>query len=127
MAYSDFKLQELVKIFALSLQETPDYFGTIQPVAPSDHLSLTLQRNLNLAVSINTEKARSELIIAPVLLEVKQQFDGQISLFSGIDFTVDSQQGLNGVCDFLISRSPEQLFVQAPVLTLVEAKNENLK
>jgi hypothetical protein len=80
-----------------------------------------------LAGAINTEKARSELIIAPVLLEVKHRFVDPVSLFSGVDVTVDTTQGLGGVCDFLISRSPEQLFVRAPILTLVEAKNENLK
>ncbi|MGA1626120.1 MAG: hypothetical protein ACO4AJ_10935, partial [Prochlorothrix sp.] len=97
------------------------------PRPPSDYLILTLKRNLNLAVAINTEKARSELIIAPILLELKQQYYEKISLFSGVDFTVDSEQGLNGICDFLISLSPEQLLIRAPVLTLVEAKNENLK
>jgi len=44
-----------------------------------------------------------------------------------VDFTVDIQQGLNGFCDFIISSSKEQLFVRAPVITLVETKNENLK
>jgi hypothetical protein len=127
MSYSDFKLDQLLKIFSLKLRESPDYFGNLSPIAPSDHLSFTLKRNLNLAVSINTEKARSEFIIAPILLELKQQYNEQISLFSGVDFTVDNQAGLNGVCDFLISLSPEQLLIQAPVLLLVEAKNENLK
>ncbi|MGF1499135.1 MAG: hypothetical protein ACFB8W_20250 [Elainellaceae cyanobacterium] len=127
MAYSDFKLNELVKKFELTLRETADLFGEVPDAAPSEHLALTLKRNLNLAVAINTEKARSEMIIAPILLEVKQRFADEVSLFSGVDFTVDTEKGLGGVCDFLISRSPEQLFVQAPVLTLVEAKNENLK
>jgi hypothetical protein len=127
MAYSDFKLDELIKKFDLTLREQSDLFGDAPAVSPSDHLALTLKQNVNLAVAINTEKARSELIIAPVLLEVKQRFVDQVSLFSGVDFTVDSAQGLVGVCDFLISRSSEQLFVRAPILTLVEAKNENLK
>jgi hypothetical protein len=48
-------------------------------------------------------------------------------LFSGIDFTVDASKGLNGECDFLFSRSPEQLLLRAPVVTVVEAKNENFK
>jgi len=30
------------------------------------------------------------------------------------------------ICDFIISQSPEQLFVKAPVVMLVEAKNENI-
>lgn len=127
MAYSDFKLDQLLTTFSLNLREQPDHFGNLPPRPPSDYLSLTLKRNLNLAVAINTEKARSELIIAPILLELKQQYYEKISLFSGVDFTVDSEQGLNGICDFLISLSPEQLLIRAPVLTLVEAKNENLK
>jgi hypothetical protein len=44
-----------------------------------------------------------------------------------VDFTVNPEQGLNGVCDFIISRSPEQLLIKVPVLMIVEAKNENFK
>jgi len=80
-----------------------------------------------LALEVSTEKARSEFIIAPMLAEVRRQLGGQISLFSGIDFTVDSEAGLRGVCDFLFSLSPLQLSVQAPVVAVVEAKNENIK
>lgn len=50
----------------------------------------------------------------------------EISLFSGIQFDVDRDQGLNGVCDFLLARSPIQLFLRAPVLAVVEAKNEDM-
>jgi hypothetical protein len=67
------------------------------------------------------------MIISPVLLELRRKLNYQISLFSGIDFNVDPERGLNGFCDFLISLSQEQLFVRAPVVTLVETKNENLK
>ncbi|HBY81739.1 MAG TPA: hypothetical protein DEG47_33220, partial [Cyanobacteria bacterium UBA11148] len=91
------------------------------------YLSFTLKENLDLAVAINTEKARSEMIISPILLEIRRKLNYQISLFSGIDFNVDNDRGLNGVCDFIVSRSTEQLFVRAPVITIVEAKNENLK
>jgi hypothetical protein len=127
MAYSDFKLDELVKRFELTIEETSELFGAIAEVECSDLLITTLRETVDLAVAINTEKARSELIIAPVLLELRRQFNRRISLFSGIDFTVDASQGLNGVCDFIISESREQLFIRAPVLTVVEAKNENLK
>jgi hypothetical protein len=86
----------------------------------------TLQETVDLAVAINTEKARSEMIIAPVLLELRRKLKHQISLFSGVDFTVDFSQGLNGICDFIISKNPEQLFIRQPIITIVEAKNENL-
>ena len=67
------------------------------------------------------------MIIAPVLLELRKQFKHQISLFSGVEFTVDSERGLNGICDFVISKNPEQLSIRTPVVIVVEAKNENLK
>ena len=51
----------------------------------------------------------------------------EISLFSGVDFNVNEAEGLAGICDFIISRSREQLVLTAPVLVLVEAKNEDLK
>ena len=127
MSYSEFKLETLVKDFKITLREVSDLFTECPEVQPSDYLRLTLSQNLNLAVAMNTEKARSEMIISPILLEIKRRMYDRISLFSGVDFTVDSEKGLNGICDFLISHSSEQLFVRAPVIALVEAKNENLK
>ncbi len=50
----------------------------------------------------------------------------QISVFSGFEFNVDPEEGLNGICDFLIARSPSQPLLQAPVLAIVEAKRENI-
>ena len=52
---------------------------------------------------------------------------GHVSLFSGVDFTVDFERGRRGVCDFLLSLSPLQSTVQAPVVAIVGARNENLK
>ena len=127
MAYSDFKLSELIKTFGLTISETVDLFADVQEVECSDNLAFNLKENLPLAVAIGTEKARSEMIIAPILLEMKRRLKHQISLFSGTDFSVDFDKGLNGVCDFIISLSPEQLYVRAPVVTLVEAKNDNIK
>lgn len=34
--------------------------------------------------------------------------------------------GLNGICDFLIGKSPEQLFIEAPTMIVVEAKKEDI-
>lgn len=50
-----------------------------------------------------------------------------MGLFSGSEFNVAPERGLNGTCDFLISLSPERLFISAPVITLVEAKKEDIK
>ncbi|MGH9802328.1 MAG: hypothetical protein ACRD82_18340, partial [Blastocatellia bacterium] len=50
----------------------------------------------------------------------------RISLFSGLEFNVDESLGLRGRCDYILSESPEQLVLTAPVCVLVEAKNENI-
>ena len=76
---------------------------------------------------MSSEKACSEGIINPVLLEVKRQLKGKISVFSGEEFGVQLEVDLTGYVDFLIGRSPEQLFIKAPVVVLVAAKKEDLK
>ncbi|WP_353734920.1 MULTISPECIES: hypothetical protein [unclassified Okeania] len=67
------------------------------------------------------------MIISPIIVELRKYFNRQISLFSGTEFNVDKSKGLTGRCDFIISYSPKQLEVTAPVVTIVEAKNDNIK
>ena len=127
MAYNNFTLDMLIQRFGLRILSKADIFSGTAPVIPSVLLRETLAKFLPLALKISTEKSRSEFIIAPVLAEAWLQFEGQVSLFSGVDFTVDAEAGLAGVCDYLFSLSPLQLTVQAPVLAVVEAKNESIK
>ncbi|MHC5936213.1 hypothetical protein [Nostoc sp.] len=127
MAYSDFTLSKFKKNFNIRIDEEADLFANVEPREISDTLSTSLEETTELALAINTEKARSEMIITPILLEVRRKANYQISLFSGSDFNVDAEKGLNGYCDFVISRSKEQLTINAPVLIIVEAKNENIK
>jgi hypothetical protein len=127
MAYSDFTFDALITQFHLQIREERDYFMACASAPISDLLRQTLQENVPLALDISTEKARSEFIIAPVLSEVRRQLQYRISLFSGVEFTVNPEQGLRGTCDFLLSLSPLQLTIQAPVVMVVEAKNENMQ
>lgn len=126
MSYSNFTLPEIAKKFQVTIEAKIDIFDGAKPRKISDWLKQTLEINENLAYSINTEKARSELIVMPVLVELYQQANHTMSLFSGIDFTVDVDLGLSGVCDFLISQSPQQLYIESPVIALVEAKKQDL-
>ncbi|MFM9267719.1 hypothetical protein [Tychonema sp. BBK16] len=126
MAYSDFNLDKVLKTFDLAYSEIVEIFTPIPELECSRLLTEVLQENLPVALGSNTEKSRSELIIAPILMEVRKLLDHRVSLFSGVDFTVDAERGLNGNCDFLISRSPELLIVKAPVIAIVEAKKENI-
>ncbi len=127
MAYNNFTLNMLIQQFGLHIVTKFNTFSEAVPVVPSVRLRETLAETVPLALEVSTEKARSELIISPVLVEARRPFIDQISLFSGVDFTVDADAGLSGVCDYIFSLSPMQLVVQAPVLAVVEAKNDNLK
>jgi hypothetical protein len=127
MAYSEFTLSKFKKNFNIKIDETANLFADIEPLEASENLTNSLGDSAELALAINTEKARSEMIITPILLELRRRANYQISLFSGTDFTVDISKGLNGYCDFIISRSKEQLTINAPVIIIVEAKNENIK
>jgi hypothetical protein len=127
MSYSQFSLPAIVKTFGLTMTEQATLFDTITPFSCSAILKEILDYNVPVAIANNTEKARSEMIVAPILLDLKKQLPNQVSLFSGVEFNVDAEKGLVGFCDFIISQSPEQLFVNAPVIMLVEAKNDNIK
>jgi len=126
VAYSDFTLKKVKADFNIETIENRSIFSNISELDISDYLIKTLKRNVPLALAINTEKARSELIIINILLEVKEKLEGKLSLFSGIDFNVDKEKGLTGFCDYIISNSEEQLYLDAPIITIVEAKNENI-
>lgn len=126
MAYSDFTLAELKTRFHLSVDEDSNLFADTPEADLPPALAETLARYLPLAVNVNTEKARSELIIAPVLVEFKLLHRDRVSVFSGIEFTVDEAAGLKGRCDYILARNPEQLALTTPVCVLVEAKNENI-
>ncbi|MBD2606037.1 hypothetical protein H6G81_16265 [Scytonema hofmannii FACHB-248] len=127
MPYSQFTIDVISETFGFSISERIGIFTDVRKVDYSTLLAQMLKEYIPLAVAIGTEKARSEFIIAPILFELKKQLVNRISLFSGKEFNVAPEQGLSGFCDFLISLSPEQLFIQAPVVTIVEAKNDNIQ
>lgn len=126
MPFSNFTLSKVKSDFNITTLESQILFPNIDLIKPSELLTLNLKENLSLATAINTEKARSELIIMPVLTEVRRYLQGKISLFSGVDFNVDLDNGLNGTCDFILTRSSEQFFITKPVVTIIEAKRENI-
>ena len=122
MAYSNFTLETVRKTFHLEKIESTDIFSDIEPLDPSEDLTRELAKKVPLAIAIRTEKARSELIVANILVELREHFEHRISFFSGIDFSVDPENGLTGVCDFLVSLSPDQFYLEAPVIVSLKPK-----
>jgi len=127
MAYNAFTLQELKRTFKLNVLESRDLYSRVKPLPIRAHLRQSLDAGAPLALAMSTEKARAELIIAPILMEVRRQCAGRLSLLSGMEFSVDPERGLSGFCDFLLSASSSQMDIEAPVLAVVAAKNENIR
>jgi hypothetical protein len=126
MSYSSFSIEEVEIKFDLSINSAI-FLSEAKLISPSSGLAQSLERGLRLVKRSVSEKAKSEFIIAPILLELESLLIDKISVFSGDDFTVDRELGLNGICDFLISRFPSQLIIKAPVIAIVEAKKGVLK
>ena len=126
MPYSQFKLDNIKQALGLELRDRISLFRDVPPVEYSAFLSALLAKYSPLAIAIGTEKSKSEFIIAPILYELKEQLENKVSLFSGKEFNVEPEKGLAGFCDFLISKSPEQLIIESPVITVVGAKNDNI-
>ncbi|MCP4614453.1 MAG: hypothetical protein GY845_37710, partial [Planctomycetes bacterium] len=89
MSYSEFTLNQLKESFNLAIDGETVLFPVVKAVEISDFLAKTLKENVPLAIAIDTEKARSEMIVTPVLIELRKALKHQISLFSGVEFNVD--------------------------------------
>ena len=110
MAYSNFTLETVRSAFQLEIVESAGVFSETETVAPRERFTAELEEKVQLAISIGTEKAWSELIVTDVLFELREQFDRNISFFSGIDFNVDDDKGLTGGMRFSGESVPNPLF-----------------
>lgn len=128
MPYGDYKtLDRAIADFDLTLKEVHRLFENPPPIEPSQRLKDDLAEGLELATGNSSEKSRSELIISRVLLEVRRLFPDKISYFSGTTFNVDEAHNLYGVCDFILGASGNQMVITSPIVTVVEAKDNDLK
>jgi hypothetical protein len=125
MVFSDFRYPDVLREFGLVWQTAEDLFAGVDCIAPTAAFRETMKA-AHLATTINTEKARSEWMIAPLLGEFWSRYHGQISLFSGVEFDADAEAHLNGFCDFVITRAPQQPEILSPVMVIFEAKRENI-
>jgi len=126
MAYSDFKLEQMLDKFSLSLIEQ-DLFETSVDIQPSQWLLETLAKGRRFAMTASTEKAKSEFIIAPTLLEVESYHHNQIAIYSGKNLEADSANSLSGECDFIIGKGSVSAIISTPIIAIAEAKRESLE
>ncbi len=119
-SYSHFTTYEDVKSLGLNVKRKR-LFENIAPIEPSDFLLKTLRNNQE--IPMESEKAKSELLITPILNEVRIQSGKRFTFFSGYQFNVDASRGLKGFCDYLISAKEDAIFIESPLIAIVEAKH----
>ena len=125
MAYNNFTLETVTHQFELTLIDLP-FCESLPTADPQPEFLTIFNQWLPLAQRAKSEKAKSELLVSPILTEVRRLTHEQVQLFSGEEFNVNRDLGLNGCCDFLLSRSTTPYLIEAPVLMLVEAKKGEL-
>ena len=124
MAYSDFTtIRQVEKQFGIR-QVKQHLFSDASPTMPSERLLIELREAGEMPLF--SEKAKSELIITPILNELVLRNDERITFFSGYNFDVDKKQGLKGHVDFMLSHESQLPYIEAPTFCIVEAKNDNL-
>ena len=124
MAYSDFTLiSDLEDRFGI-IQKRKNIFPNPTSLFPSDRLLWDLE-DAEL-VPINTEKAKSEHLIVPILKEILRK-NRNFSYFSGFQFDVDKERGLAGFCDYIFSTETDAIEIKSPIFCIIEAKNRSIE
>ncbi len=126
MSYSDFTMQKIREELSFEIINANLTLNVKKNIPLNPSFKKILNEGIQLANAIDNEKARSEFIVAPLLLRLKAALNNQISVFSGTELNIDKEKGLNGVCDFLIAKSDKQYILTHPIIALVEAKNSNI-
>jgi hypothetical protein len=119
MAYRAFKEKDLKDKFGIQFQ-TMRFDYLMKSIAPTQRLVDTLEDAP--LMTLSSEKAVSEGIIAPVLREVKRLNPLLIQIFSGEIIIADASKGLNGEIDFIITKEKNSIEPQAPIICVTEAK-----
>jgi hypothetical protein len=124
MGYSNYKTLKQT-LDRLDLEEiNVSLFPQITLYQPSEWL----KRSLEIAelVPLTNEKSKSEHIISPIITEIALAYLDKVTLYSGEDLYIDEKKDLSGACDFFIAKHPRKSVMQAPIITLAEAKDEDM-
>lgn len=124
MAYNEFTLESAESELGLTVRRGALFPG-LQPLAVPPWLNDALVRGMKLALL--SEKSRSEFIVAPILLAIRELSGDRVAILSGQRFDVDPARRLQGECDFILMLSEALPRLRAPILTLVEAKKNDIE
>jgi len=124
MSYSDFTLKDLQNKFGIK-NKVCDLFPKFEPLEPSEWLKTTLYKTSQLPV--RSVKSKSETIVFPILLELRDRNNNFITIYSGDNLSADDEKGLKGECDFIITKDTSTFDINYPIIQMVEAKKNDLE
>jgi hypothetical protein len=124
MSFTDFTLETVERTLGVAPQGA-DLFPGIAPMAVPVWLRDTLAKSMQLPLV--SEKARSEFIVVPILLASRELSRDAVAIYSGQRLDVSPEQGLVGECDFILAATPPVPVLRAPVVTIVEAKKNDIE
>ena len=124
MAFSEFTLENVEKSLGITTQEA-DLFSDATPAPVPDWLPGWIERGTRLALI--SEKARSEFLVVPILLASRELSANRLAIYSGQRLDVDPERGLIGECDFILAVGPAVPPLRAPIVTVVEAKKNDVE
>jgi hypothetical protein len=122
-SYRYYKLSNLREVCGILKLDIENMLQPVQSIEPSDILQGVLKRSLT--IPMLNEKARSELLVMPILSELSY-LNKNFKPLSGIHFEVEKEKGLQGICDFLISNNPYVGELDVPVVCIFEAKDDSV-
>ena len=123
MSYSKITLEEIRQKFGYQDIVTEIFPDDIKEIAPTEWLKESLR--LASKLRITSEKARSEAIVYPILTSLKDINQDSFTFFSGENLNVDKSLGLNGECDFIISKNSSASAIDTPIFCMVEAEKND--
>jgi hypothetical protein len=124
VAYTEFTPENVGPKLGVSVGSADLFPGLTSAIVPG-WLSDLLAKTQGLAWV--SEKSRSEFIVAPLLIAVRDLTGGKVMILSGQRLDVDTGKGLTGECDFIIAPDNPLAVLQSPLLTLVEAKKHDVE
>ena len=127
MAYSKFNdFKKVQNSFGIDIRRASLFNASqIEPIEPSAWLSEGMRRAQ--IQCFDSEKERSERIIAPILTELIMINENELTIYSGHELNVDRALGLNGECDYLLALGRKVVeLVQSPIFSVVEAKRQDM-
>jgi hypothetical protein len=125
MAYKHFTFNTIEEKLGVQRMRKQLFELSLEEVEPSAWLKQTLALSAE-SMTLTTEKAISEAIVAPILQEIKLRNTYKIQLFSGENLEADKEAGLSGECDFIFAKSQAVLEITQPIIQITEAKRGDI-